>query len=78
LAQLVELNSVTQVQVGPGRIEALLDAQGTAALQLRDELCLHQQFIGAAQEDRELFLDVGRHRRRLLQFALRKRRPEQK
>ena len=38
LAQLVELHRVSEVQVGPGRVEALLDPQRLAASELGFEL----------------------------------------
>ena len=61
LPQLVELDRVPEMEVGTGRIEAFLDSQWRAAGELRRELRLDQQFVGAAAEDRELVLDVGGH-----------------
>ena len=61
LAQLVELDRVAEVQVGPGRVEAFLDPQRLAAGELRRELGLDQQLVGAALEDGELVLDVDGH-----------------
>ena len=61
LPQLVELDRVAEVQVGPGRVEALLDPQRLAAGELRGELGLDQQLVGAAAEDRELVGDVDGH-----------------
>ena len=50
LPELVELDRVTQMQIGTGRIEAFLDPQRLAALELRGELGLGQ-----------LLGDVDRH-----------------
>src|SRR6516164_7292670 len=60
LPELVELNGVAEVQVGPRRVEAFLDAQRLAALELRGELHLDDQLVGAALEDRKLMSDVRR------------------
>ena len=54
LPQLVELDRVPEVEVGTGRIEALLDLQGFSAGELGRELGLDQQLVGAAAKDREL------------------------
>ena len=61
LSQLVELDRVAEVEVGPGRIEAFLDPQRLAAGELLRELGLDQELVGAAAEDRELVLDVDGH-----------------
>src|SRR5262249_21464909 len=61
LPQLVELDRVTQVQVRARRIEAFLDPQRLAALELGGQLGLHQQLVGASLENGELVGDVGRH-----------------
>ena len=61
LPQLVELDRVAQVEVGPRRIEALLDPQRLAARELRGELGLDQELVGAAAEDRQLLFDVDGH-----------------
>ena len=59
LAQLVELDGVAEMQVGPGGIEAVLDAQRHAARELGHELALDQQLVGAALEDVELLPGVA-------------------
>jgi hypothetical protein len=58
LLELVELNRVAQMKIGTGRIEAFLDPQRLAALELRGELGLDDQLVGAAFEDGELLGDV--------------------
>src|SRR5205823_2846781 len=74
LPELVKLHGVAQVQVGPRRIEALLDAQGLAAADLLHELGLDDQLVRAALEYGELSGDVERvgfHGIDLLQSASR-------
>jgi hypothetical protein len=50
------------MQVGARRIEAFLDAQGLAALELGRELALDEQLVGAALEDGDLVVDIDGHR----------------
>ncbi len=64
---LVDEHRVPEVQVGRGRVEAGLDAQRLAALQLLLEIGLEQDFGGAAAEFGELFLDGEHCVRSLLQ-----------
>jgi murein DD-endopeptidase MepM/ murein hydrolase activator NlpD len=61
LAQLVELHGVAEVQVGPRRVEALLDPQRLAAGELGDELGLDEQFVGSALEHGEMVRYVDGH-----------------
>jgi len=61
LAQFVELYSVAEVEVGAGGIESLLDFQGFSAAELRGELGLDQELVGAAAKNRELVRDVDFH-----------------
>ena len=61
LPQLVELHRVTEVQIRAGRIEALLDPERLAAGELRCELGLDQDLVGAAAKDLELAWDVDGH-----------------
>ena len=61
LPQLVELDGVPEMEVGPGRIEAFLDPQRLAARELRDELALDDQLVGAALEYGEVVIEVEGH-----------------
>jgi hypothetical protein len=56
--QLVDQHGMPEMQVRCGRIEAGLDAQGPAGLQLFDEFGLDQQFVGAALDQRQLGVDI--------------------
>ena len=61
LPQLVELNGVSQMEVGSSGVEAFLDAQRLAPRELRDKLGFDDQLVGAAHEYGELVGDVGIH-----------------
>ena len=61
LAQLVELHRVAEVQVGPRRVEALLDGERLAARELCPQLGLDEQLVGAAFENGDLVVDVEGH-----------------
>ncbi len=61
LPQLVELNRVPEVEIGPGRVEPFLDPQRLAARELPGELGGDQELVGAALEDGHLMFDIGGH-----------------
>ena len=60
LAQLVQHHGMAQVQVGGGRVQAQLDAQGSAGLFRTDQLlykfAFDQQFVDTPLGDGERFL----------------------
>ena len=61
LAELVELNGVTDVEVGSRRVESLLDAQRLAARKLLGELAFHDELVGAALEHGKVVVEVEGH-----------------
>src|SRR5207247_11323811 len=61
LAQLVELNGVAEMKVGPRRVEALFDRQRLAALELRYELRLDQELFRPALEHGQVKVNVEAH-----------------
>ena len=82
LAKLVELHSMSKVQIGPGRVEAFLDSQRLAALELGFQLGLDDQLIRASFEDGQLVGKVDGHgcggvMERLLQSGGPRVRPRQ-
>ncbi len=59
LAHLVEDDRVPEVDVGGGRVEAQLDAQGLATGELVGDLGLDQELVGPALEHGDLVGHVG-------------------
>ncbi|MCY1457932.1 hypothetical protein D9M71_752680 [compost metagenome] len=57
LPQLINKHGVPEVQVRSGRVEAGLDAQRLATLELGDQLIFHEDFIRTALDQRELLFD---------------------
>ncbi len=58
LPHFIEQHGVTQVQVRRGRIESGLDMQRFAALQFGNQLTFREQFLRAALELGQLFVEV--------------------
>src|SRR5690606_25086440 len=65
LAQLVDQDGVTKMQVWGSRIEARLDAQRLAGLQALQQLLFQEDFLTAALDQRERLFG-RRHLHRLL------------
>ena len=61
LLQLVELDRMPEMEVGPGGVKTFLDSQRLAALQFLDEFSLDDQLVRAAFEDRQLVRDIDGH-----------------
>jgi hypothetical protein len=63
--QLVNRHAVAHVQIGPGRVEPLLDGEGriglAGSLQLLHELGLGHDLLGALPDPRELFFYWKKH-----------------
>src|SRR5208282_6376184 len=59
IAQLLERDSMAEVQVGRGRIHAELDAQGAAQLELLRQLRVRDYFDGASGQRRRAFVFVA-------------------
>ena len=59
VAHLVDQHGVTEMQIGRGGVEAGLHSQGTAALELLDQLGLDQQCVGTALDQVDRRLDIS-------------------
>ena len=57
VAQLVDDHRVAEVQVGRGRVQPQLDAQGPSLRELFRQLVLDDQLVAAAPDEFECFLD---------------------
>ena len=70
LPELAERDRVAEVDVDPGRVDAVLDAEGPVladrSLQLLEEFVLGDDLLDPAAEDLELFVDVPHRSARLL------------
>src|SRR5690606_15078 len=74
LAQLINEDGMPEVQVRRGRVEARLDPQWLATLELFDQLGFHQEFIRTALDQRQLLFDRLHHSSRSV-FPAIKREP---
>jgi hypothetical protein len=57
LAQLINKNGVTEMQIRRGRVETRLDPQRLTTLELFDQLSLNQNLFCTALDQRQLLFD---------------------
>ena len=57
LAQLINKHGMAKMQIGSGRVEAGLDPQGLASLQLGHQFRLYQDLVCTALDQRQLLFN---------------------
>lgn len=57
LAQLINKHGMAKMQIGSGRVEAGLDPQGLATLQLGHQFRLYQDLVCTALDQRQLLFN---------------------